>query len=394
MSAPTAIQAVTDKLLQRLAEADPQPTSKPLDKAGNSPLNLFLYQIALSSAWRNQDLPTSKSSGQPARLLLPLILHYLVSACEEDQKKAHEKLGKAMLSFHDTPHLSGFTANSGIKNQADPIRVTVQVLNIDEMSKLWSSFQTAYRPSVAYEVGVVLIESDSASPAPLPVLRRGDENSGWDSSAQFPPTLNTVRFRTAYQPGVRLGETLTLMGQNLKPAGDIRVVFRHPRLEMPRIVEPDRIDSQEIRVTIPDSANQWPAGVYLTCVQNTVGPAGNKRTYSSNIVPIALLPEVVVPDIGLRAVHLLNQRSLIVPCRPHLQPGQSVQVLIGSVEIETVEVGNPAKPVAKWLRPDVNFPAQEHPLARLRIDGVDSLLHDPNHPEQGFDPKFTVQNLP
>jgi hypothetical protein len=39
------------------------------------------------------------------------------------------------------------------------VRVTLQPLSLEEMSRLWSTFQTQYRLSVAYEVSVVLIDS-------------------------------------------------------------------------------------------------------------------------------------------------------------------------------------------------------------------------------------------
>ena len=40
------------------------------------------------------------------------------------------------------------------------------------MSKFWTSTLAHYRPSAAYEVSVVLIQSEEPKPSPLPVLIR------------------------------------------------------------------------------------------------------------------------------------------------------------------------------------------------------------------------------
>ena len=301
--------------------------------------------------------------------MLPLNLYYLISAGEEDQKDAHDKLGQAMLTFHDHPELTDFNANSGIKNQTDPIRATPQPLNLDEISKLWSSFQTPYRPSVAYEVGVVLIESEIPESSPLPVSRRGDDGTGWDASTQFPPVLTAARFQTKNQYGARLGETVTLTGANLSAYRNMRIAFRHPlreREKLPPFLEsPKPVTEQEVDVKIPDEPNTWPAGVYMVRVQD-VPPVGDQRASAlpTNDIPLLLLPDIVVPAGGLKAVHdTASNRSLAVPCRPKLMAGQRVQILIGSVVIDDVDVSNPDRPVGKWNVAKVTFPAGEHVCA-------------------------------
>jgi hypothetical protein len=274
--------------------------------------------------------------------------------------------------------------------------VTIQPLSLDEMSKLWSSFQTPYRLSVAYEVGVVLIESGFADESPLPVLRRGEGDLGWDSTTQFPMTLVSARFKSPMQPGMRLGEELTLLGSNLNPKGQVQVVFRHPSLSNPLLVTPLGITGNEITLTIPDDVDDWPAGIYMVGLQNTVSVGGNDHSSFSNAIPVALLPEVIVPPVppGLQTVPSGNELRLNVPCKPKLRLGQSVQVLIGSICINKVNVANPARPVAEWVKNSVQFPIGERRAVRLRVDGVESLIYDPLKPDQGFESKYIVQNLP
>lgn len=401
MSSSIAIKAVTEKLL--LVLASHSPTAKSPDKAGNSPLNVFLYHVAVSAAWRNQDLPVAGRGGQPRRPLLALNLYYLISVGEEDQKEAHEKLGQAMLKFHDHPELAGFNANSGIKNQTDPIRLTLQPLTLDEVSKLWSAFQTPYRPSVAYEVGVVLIESEIPEAPPMPVTRRGDEGTGWDTSTRFPPLLTGVRFQTTNQFGAHLGETIALTGANFGAYRDVKVSFRHPLREReklaPFLITPSSVTEDEVIVTIPNLPDTWPAGMYTVCVLDDSPPTAQPRAaLPTNELSIPLLPEIVVPP-NLQTTHdTAKNRSLAVPCRPKLMAGQRVQILIGSVEISSVDISDPSLPIARWDKSIVEIPPSERPLeqpfARLKVDGVDSLVYDPANLTQGFDPRFLVQGLP
>jgi hypothetical protein len=350
-----------------------------------------MYNVVVNAAWRNQDLPRRDVNGQPSRPLLPLNLYYLISACEDSQRDAHLKLGRAMLLFHDDPTLKNFSSTSGIKNQADPIRVTQYPLNIDEMSKLWSSFQTAYRPSVAYEVGVVLIESEIPDTSPLPVLRRGARNRGWDSTTSLPPSLTSVRFQAPMQPGARLGETVTVLGQNLRQAGDVAVEFRHPRLEDPFVLPiTSSVADEEVSVTIPDDED-WPAGVYLVSLRNTRLIDGDEHDDHSNSIPMALLPEIDVPEDGLVAELTNGGRSLQLGFKPKLRPNQAIQLLISSRTFEAKPLPGGHTVQASWRDSDVKFPDGLTRYARLKIDGVDSLLYDPANAEQGFDPLFEVQ---
>jgi len=47
-------------------------------------------------------------------------------------------------------------------------------MSLEDVSKLWTTFQTQYRISAAYEVSVVIIESSRIVKTPLPVLTRGE----------------------------------------------------------------------------------------------------------------------------------------------------------------------------------------------------------------------------
>src|SRR5690606_3525495 len=63
-------------------------------------------------------------------------------------------------------------ATSGLADQIEQIKITTDPINTEELSKLWSAFQTRYRPCAAYKVTVILIETSKSVIAPLPVRNR------------------------------------------------------------------------------------------------------------------------------------------------------------------------------------------------------------------------------
>jgi hypothetical protein len=97
---------------------------------------------------------------------LALNLYYLLSAYgandDDPDPHSHRLLAQAMRLLHDHPVLDPgrireALAGNDLHEQAERLRVTLQPLTLEEMTKLWNTFQTPYRVSVAYEVSVVLI---------------------------------------------------------------------------------------------------------------------------------------------------------------------------------------------------------------------------------------------
>lgn len=407
MSTAKAISDVTRRIVELVAPkgtTNVEVTARSPDKAREgfkkNQINVFLYHSAINVAWRNQDLSRPAGKGQPSRPLLPLNLYYLITAYgpepdgvnnPESDASAHEYLGRAMLFLHDNPELK-FEADADlqIKNQVDPIRITPQPLTTDEVSKLWAGFQTPYRPSVAYEVGVVLIESELPQKSPLPVIRRGKDDVGWDSSASLPATITSVRFQTDRQPGIRLGDKLTVVGQNLSQRENMSVMFRHNFIKDRTTLPIDHRSDTEMTVSIPRSAAAWPPGVYMVCAIETTADG---QVLTSNSIPVALLPEIAIPLQGLKFRNADGKSSLPLPCPSGIRAGQRVEAVVGSVEAETVDVSDLTTPVATWKQ-ELVHPISNGSFVRIRVDGVDSQLFDPTNPKVEYDPRFVVKDGP
>ena len=391
-------------------------------------LNLFLYQVTPNAAWRNMGLP-SRSAGSGERLSnapLALDLHYLVTAYAAADFQAEILLGYAMHLLHERPVLDRAAIRraldpspldvsmlppayqalsaSDLADQFELLKLTPLNLGLDEMSKLWSAVQSHYRPSVAYQVGVVLIDGQQPGRSPLPVLSRGpvDPLTGRDRGVVVVPdllpalpTLLDVRYAQR-QTAARLGETVAVHGIRLNGSG-ARVRLAHRLRDQPieRPVAPSA-DGKSFTFTLPaDAAAQaeWPAGQWRMSLLLT--PADDPQERETNALPLLVAPEpVLLPDagLGLPGASLVRggvppQVSVTLAARPQVRPEQTAELMLGNVQA-TAARREDATDLLEFVFPD-SLPAGPA-WVRLRVDGVDSVLLDRSGDVPVFDPSQTV----
>lgn len=399
MSSALAIAAVTATLRNLLDQALSSDvsslavTTRPPDKARenisvSNQVNLFLYHTAPNAAWRNRDMPQVRpgETGQPP---LALSLYYLLTAYYGDTHDdidtstdlnrllgSHRLIGQAMRVLHDHSSLTTAEINAVLPaadqlehpyDSVERVRITPQVLTLEELSKLWATFQTQYRISAAYEVSVVLIESRRPTRTPLPVLTRGFADQGVEVQPSLLPPIPTLTALELpnQQPSLQMGDLLIIRGHHLEGT-DLEVRFSSSRLPEPLVLPPLAGNSStEIRVQLPNDAADWVAGFYtLTVSLQTDKP----RT--TNALPLAFAPRItaiiLTPDNPTAGTDLTLRLEFV----PSVRPEQRAVLLLGDQEI-------PALPRSS-LSPQLDFlilgvPDGEH-FVRLRIDGVDSLL--------------------
>ncbi|MBS0150784.1 MAG: DUF4255 domain-containing protein [Nitrospira sp.] len=433
MSNSLAIASVTATLRRLLEKGGiDHVTVRPLDKApvgiaaDKQRINLFLYQALPDAAFRNMEMPGRAKSGETGHPPLPLTLYYLLTAYsgdEQDDTKSHALLGEAMRIFHDHPLLGAgeirdaVTADrdlaaSDLADQVERLRITLQPLLFEEMSKLWTTFQIHYRLSAAYQVSVVLIESTRPVRTPLPVLMRGKDDRGVmvqpDLTPPF-PTLTEVAVpkREPSQkladmtklpkqpPTALLGDELLIKGHHL---GDSEVVVDliHPLIKKAVEIPVKNGTDKELKTTVPNKPTELPAGFYTVAAHITPtdpAKAGDER--KTNSLSLSLAPTIV----DIKPKILKRDALLTVQCRPEIWEGQRVALLVGDREL--ISEPWPAKPARpeelprktdtmkfrlKNIGPGTYF-------VRLRVDGVDSLLVDWSKTPPEFDTtkKVTVQ---
>jgi uncharacterized protein DUF4255 len=163
----TAVQLVT-KALQDLLAAEIGPVYVgPLDdpQAAGAKAVLFLYRVAINPDLRNSEhvLPPKLPGGPPVVYdsALPLDLFYLLTPGDAQaggELDALATLGRAMQVLNASPNLTGTPV------QGETVRVTLDPISSEEMSRIWALFPVAnYRTSVVYLVTPVWLDP----PAPV-----------------------------------------------------------------------------------------------------------------------------------------------------------------------------------------------------------------------------------
>jgi len=390
-----------------VAGADVTAVSPDQVAPGNSAptgINLFCYAVSTNHGWRNVDLPSQNGSGQ--RLTNPplaLDLHYLVTAYGTDDFHAEVLLGHAMHRLHEVPVLerdtirsilqdpgilSGHLADSGLADQVELVKITPEVMSVEEISKLWTAIGGDYRPSAAYGASVVLIQAEEPVRTPLPVLTRGgrDMSTGVEegvtvvSGLEVPyPTLEA-----AVPPGDRLvartSETVELLGHHLDGTGHA-VVFEHPRFDVTHTVAPDAVASDAVEVTVPGGAPaDWPVGLWT--VRVTLTQQGEERT--TNTLALVLAPTI---DAAGAVVNTVGSTTTIdLPVEPLVRPEQNASLIVGSREIPSED--HPAS--TGTLTFELEDADSGPHFVRLRVDGVESVLVDRSVTPPQFDPTQQV----
>jgi hypothetical protein len=399
MSNGLAISAVTLTLQNLIRTKVPElaamtsVTTLPPDKVvggDNDQINLFLYHLTPDAAWRNMDMPQQVRPGERSQPPLPLALDYLVTAYG---KNDHLLLGKTMSVLHDHPLFSpdefkAVMPAAELDRQPERVRITLQPLSLEDMYRLWNGFQTQYRISAAYQVAVALIESTRATRASLPVLKRGDDDRGPQSTAGSSPVLTALVLPDA-QPAVRLGETFVIQGDNMT-IENVSVRFVHRSLPNPIDLTPDAGDNPgEIKVKLPnDSAamSAWVPGLY------TVSLLVHRPTlpvWTTNELPLGIAPIVTRTPASVPVGSIVTLTST-----PRIRDGQRVLLVLGNNQVPQDSLTNDpilTKPSSIGFKIPTLDPGSY--LARLRVDGIDSLpvIRTGSPPVPAFDPNQMVQ---
>jgi hypothetical protein len=177
MPAANAIQVVDDTL-KKLADTGltdvpmlpkPDVTVGPLDRDADGPrLNWFLYRVSPNAAYRNMEPPRNGSRTSRGKPPLALDLHYLLTAYPADptatgdqEQTGHIALAAAMRRLHEnaivgdgSPFLPLATAPL-----PEPLRIALETLDFETLSKVWTAAAQPIRLSVGYVVTVVFVDA-------------------------------------------------------------------------------------------------------------------------------------------------------------------------------------------------------------------------------------------
>lgn len=398
------------------------PDRVPTGDQEDNRINLFLYQVTPNQGWRNQGLPSKSSNGeQLTNPPLALDLHYMLSAYGTEDFNAEVLLGYAMELLHELvldreDIRNSLSPNNLIKialipkdddgrtaidlaDQIERIKIIPNYLSADELSRLWTSMQARYRPTMVYQVCTVLIQRKKPTRSPLPVLARGQNDRGIDSQpnlqapAPTKPTLRIISIRERAlglnSDTAELGDTLVLEGALLN--GDtVTALFSHKLLANP-LQRPVNASSTAalVEITLPKNTDanaprDWPAGAYSVFLQiERVG----KPTVFTNVLFFALAARINAP---LVVVGGANNPSVTVQFYPEVRDTQRVEFFAGGVPFKPTPFDGNASTL---IIPLTGIkPIEGRIPVGLRVDGVDSILvRDTTAKPPQFDPQQTIE---
>ena len=376
-------------------------------------LNLFLYRVTENGYLQNQEIPGLGSNGY-GHPPLSLNLHYLLTAYGNtqltadgslfDDTNAHFLLGGAMRVLHDFPVVTdqltavrppsgGLLLHASLRDAYEKVRLSLEPLTLEDVTKVWTALALRYRLSAAYVVNVVQVESRRPRTFPRPVGKPASPTSPplpTDPRAPGPwvyaltlqtPTITEVRVRrlgeTAEQPFpyARIGDTLVLRGTSLSGPetnvrfGDVVVTASLARPDHVEVAIPDTTAGTSL---IPQPQQLQP-GVRTVQVV-THDPKVPHSAFSSNEAAFMLVPSVdparVVLSVGaprtltLEGARLVSPtpggetligrsvvsreeylsedaKKIVVPV-PTSLPTQGVHVLVGGALSDPLTIGNAA----------------------------------------------------
>jgi len=350
-------------------------------------LNLFMYYASINPALRNLDLPSTNTSGTAvSNPPLAINLHYLVTAYGANQYDPEILLAFAMQVFHNTPVVprsviqSALTAlesgtptteqkliaASTLASQIEHIRITPEALTTEEIYRLWTAFQTSYRPTTSYQVSVVVIQNTQSFQSNLPVQRR--------ALVAMPLTGPMIASITPQMAAA--GQIMTINGTNFLsgPPANTLVSFN----DAPAVT-PLTVQGNCVRVTVPTTL---PAGTCNVRVMgNVTFPSSSLAhpCFASNPLPFQLVPTIQPPTPppppGAPLYQATQGAILQITASPVVGNMQQVVVYIGdqAIPLPPISLGPPStSPIVSVIVP-ATIAIGTYPL-RVEVDGAQSLL--------------------
>jgi len=303
-------------------------------------INGYLYQVLPNSSYQAEPLPVRDSRGQLInRPILAVNLSYIISFFGDEETFVPQRLlGSTMTALNSAPLLDkhviqaiednyAYLAKSRLDRQAEQIKVTLVPMNLEELHRLWSLFgQAPYQLSLAYQVSLLLLESDEQPMPKFPV-----QKVQVVSNFSFQPVIETHTPRTCFYDSV-----MTLHGKNFRKGMTVR--WRNLDLET-------SIDSsQKISFRLPSNVV---AGTHLIQVVEE-----NSGLQSSDPYPILISPTIIKTEKNEPMAWLEKRQDgesvsgkIVIEISPSVMPSQHVEIILTPFEPQGAALQVSATPI-------------------------------------------------
>jgi Pvc16 N-terminal domain len=348
-------------------------------------LNLFLYQISpnRNADWsaNTADKFYSRSTiDRTATPPLALDLYYLLTAYGAKDFQAELLLGYAINLLYKIPMLNSDRIETALSNATkvsaanifsqslstistaalaqnlSQLKISSEFLSLDEMSRLWSLFQTHYRPSTAYRVSMVAMpERQEYQP---------DHNK---KSTRSIPQIDRVT--SMGDRSITTDNILLIRGQNLR--GEITRI----RLDKKEIIlSPQDVTPTQISCKIPP---HLAAGIQGVQILHSVIESPD-LCMESNLASFVLHPQLAATvtkidgdnkdvrnvEISVKFSPQVNRSQQVILL---LHKASNPQEIIYSASINSVDIDTD---LLEFTFPNI---APGNYLLQARVDGAESL---------------------
>jgi hypothetical protein len=135
-------------------------------------VSIWLYRV-IRDEQRLNDPPVRLSPTEVQPPPLPLRLHYLItpvtSEISGDPETEQIILGKVLQVFYSHPILRGIDLQAEFSGTEVELRMRLEPLSLEEITRVWEALNGSYQLSVSYEVSVVNITPESEPERVTPV---------------------------------------------------------------------------------------------------------------------------------------------------------------------------------------------------------------------------------
>lgn len=126
-------------------------------------VSIWLYRI-IRDDQRLNDPPVRVSPTELKPVPLPLRLHYLITPVTNvaQGNPANEQLllGKVLQALHSHPIFRGADLQGEFAGTEIELRVRLEPMTLDEITRVWEALEGSYQLSVSYEVSIVNIDPE------------------------------------------------------------------------------------------------------------------------------------------------------------------------------------------------------------------------------------------
>lgn len=347
-------------------------------------LNLFLYQISpnRNADWsaNTADKFYSRSTiDRTATPPLALDLYYLLTAYGAKDFQAELLLGYAINLLYKIPMLNSDRIETALTNATkvsaanvfsqslstistaalaqnlSQLKISSEFLSLDEMSRLWSLFQTHYRPSTAYRVSMVA----------MPERQEYQPDKGKISASV--PQIDQVT--SMGDRSITTDNILLIRGQNLR--GEITRI----RLDKKEtILSPQDVTPTQISLKLPPHLVAGIQGVQI--LHSSI--ASPDLYIESNLASFVLHPQIAatITKIDGDSKDVRNA-EITVKFSPRVNRSQQVNLLLyRASNPQEVAYSAPANLVdtdTDLLTFNLSDIALGNYLVQARVDGAASL---------------------